>query len=184
MLLSELSFKKIDIKVFDDIYSIMTEDFPSDELKSRDHMEFILKSDLYSGYMIFHRNIFISYIFIFLSDEKDFMWLDYFSVLKDFRNMGYGSVIIKSFFEYFRCSGIFLEVDIPTDSDCISSRRINFYKRNSGFLLKDDYLFPVKKDSFLPMYLFYIPGSISIPNEHDIDFMISASRKIIHSDCV
>lgn len=120
----------------------MKYDFPTEELKSE---ELILKfagKNMYFPYGLFEDNNLIAYAMLFKLKNSEYMLMDYYAVLKEFRSKRYGSVFLKMLKEKLSyLKGIIFEVESgntalnETELE-ICKKRISFYL-NNGLIKKD-----------------------------------------------
>ena len=74
--------------------------------------------------------------YAFFIRKEDWLLLDYYVILPEWRNQGIGGIFLKKFKEFFRdCAGILLEVERPEMAEneqerTIRVHRIRFYQRN------------------------------------------------------
>lgn len=117
----------------------MKNDFPASELKPLAMILQAMESDIYDCLAISdgHKNL-LGYAF-FTRNGKDYL-LDYFATVKELRNNGIGSDILKLLSEYYtNADSVIGEVENPefatNEADrTLQTRRMNFYLRN-GFRL-------------------------------------------------
>lgn len=122
-----------------DIYSKYLEvDFPDDELKPLSIMLDSLEKGIYDCIGLFERDRILAYAY-FVHINNDYL-LDYFAVIAEERNKGYGSLFISLLNdEYFaNADSIIVEVENPNYSSddiekSIMDKRIEFYL-NNGFI--------------------------------------------------
>jgi hypothetical protein len=126
----------------------------------------------------------IGYAFIYAMDELNAIWLDYFAIVKGFRNSGYGTLFFAKMAETRQCN-IFIEIEIPEGPHSDNQqRRITFYERLGAKKVDIHYELPTDKGG-LPMYLYFKPASNG--EAVDIKYLkeaIFSTFKYIHSDVV
>ena len=81
------------------------------------HFDFIIDNNNLVGIMLYW-------------ESNDFIFLEHFAILSNLRNKGYGEKALNLLKE--KNKPIILEIEEPTND--ITTRRLNFYKRN-GFIL-------------------------------------------------
>lgn len=106
-------------------YEKLNQYFPVEEMKSREHMETLLKerSDIY------HKDE-GKYHVLMYAELDEFIFIDYLFVSKDARGQGLGSKLIEELKE--RKKPILLEVEPVDYDDTDTEKRLKFYKRE-GF---------------------------------------------------
>jgi GNAT superfamily N-acetyltransferase len=107
-------------------YEKLNQYFPVEEMKSKEHMEILLKEqgDIY------HKDEGPHHVLMY-AELDDFLFIDYLFVSKDARGMGLGHQLIEKLKE--KGKPIILEVEPVDYKDSDSSKRLRFYKRE-GFL--------------------------------------------------
>ncbi|RKD75588.1 acetyltransferase (GNAT) family protein [Sinobaca qinghaiensis] len=106
-------------------YDKLSQYFPIEEMKSKEHMELLLKekSDIY------HKDEGTDYVIMYVETE-DFVFIDYLFVSKNSRGQGLGKKLLDSLKE--KGKPIILEVEPLDYEDTDTEKRLNFYKR-AGF---------------------------------------------------
>jgi N-acetylglutamate synthase-like GNAT family acetyltransferase len=106
-------------------YEKLNQYFPIEEMKSREHMETLLKerSDIY------HKDEGRYHVLMF-AEVNDFIFIDYLFVSKDSRGQGLGHKLLEKLKE--KGKPIILEVEPVNYKDSDTEKRLRFYKRN-GF---------------------------------------------------
>lgn len=118
----------------------MIYDFPDNELKPLNSMLTSVSAGIYDCIGFFENNELLGYAF-FVRLE-DYYLLDYFAVVENKRNLGYGSMFLRLLSEYLsNAKSIIIEVENPkfATSDIelnVMNRRMDFYRRN-GFVSTD-----------------------------------------------
>lgn len=173
-----MTLKLINQKTLDkNIYSDMKKQFPAEELKTYSEYNTLLASGDYKLGLVFDDNNLIGYI-LYLT--KDFIWVDYIAVLKEFHSKGYGGKILASLFEkYSHLKGCYFEVEPEDEKFPQTIRRMNFYKRLNCSELNFVYYFPnpLKK---LKMKLLYKSFDGKIPDREKIKKDIEAVFEALH----
>lgn len=106
-------------------YEKLNQYFPIEEMKSREHMETLLKerSDIY------HKDEGRYHVLMY-AELKDFIFVDYLFVSKDARGQGLGHKLLEKLKQ--KGKPIILEVEPVNYEDSDTEKRLRFYKRN-GF---------------------------------------------------
>lgn len=119
----------------------MKEDFAADELKPLSMMYDMLDRGIYKGFGFYEQEKLIGYAFLVIGGGNCVL-LDYLAICPEFRNRGYGSLVLTALAEELAkekriSGGLILESEKPeagkTGEDrALRLRRIGFYERN-GF---------------------------------------------------
>ncbi len=106
-------------------YEKLNQYFPVEEMKSREHMELLLreKGDIY------HKDEGEHHVLMYVELEN-FIFIDYLFVSKDARGMGLGHKLLDKLKE--KGKAIILEVEPVDYEDTDTEKRLRFYKRE-GF---------------------------------------------------
>ncbi|WP_404449296.1 GNAT family N-acetyltransferase [Sutcliffiella horikoshii] len=106
-------------------YEKLNQYFPVEEMKSREHMELLLKErgDIY------HKDEGEHHVLMYV-ELDNFIFIDYLFVSKDARGMGLGHKLLDKMKE--KGKPIILEVEPVDYEDTDSEKRLRFYKRE-GF---------------------------------------------------
>lgn len=106
-------------------YEKLKEYFPIEEMKSKEHMELLLKekSDIY------HKDEGPHHVMMYV-ETKDFIFVDYVWVSKDARGQGIGHQLMEKLKQ--KNKPIILEVEPIDYEDSDTEKRLKFYKRE-GF---------------------------------------------------
>ncbi|AIM17087.1 MULTISPECIES: GNAT family N-acetyltransferase [Neobacillus] len=106
-------------------YEKLNQYFPIEEMKSREHMETLLKErpDIY------HKDEGPHHVMMY-AELNDFIFVDYLFVSKDARGQGLGQKLIEKLKK--KKKPIILEVEPVNYEDSDTEKRLRFYKRN-GF---------------------------------------------------
>src|SRR4051812_32174643 len=106
-------------------YEKLNQYFPVEEMKSREHMETLLRerSDIY------HKDEGPYHVLMY-AELDDFVFIDYLFVSKDARGQGLGQKLIEKMKQ--KGKPIILEVEPVNYKDSDSGKRLHFYKRE-GF---------------------------------------------------
>jgi GNAT superfamily N-acetyltransferase len=113
-----------------DWYKKLTEYFPANEMKSREHMEALFsdKTGMYAKEEGPH------HVLVYLETE-DFIFIDYILITNKSRGKGVGSKLLESL--KAKDKPIILEVDPVDSSDPDTAKRVRFYERNGFTQAKD-----------------------------------------------
>ncbi|MRX74057.1 GNAT family N-acetyltransferase [Bacillus lacus] len=108
-----------------DWYAKLTDYFPANEMKSKEHMEKLF-ADKQENYLIEEGP---ESVLIYL-EKSDFIFIDYILISGKVRGKGLGGKLIEKVKN--KDKAIILEVDPIDPSDADTAKRVNFYKKN-GF---------------------------------------------------
>jgi GNAT superfamily N-acetyltransferase len=105
-----------------DWYEKLSQYFPVEEMKSKEHIEALLRErgDIY------HKEEGPNYVLMY-AETDDFIFIDYLYVSKDARGQGLGSKLIEKLKK--RQKPIILEVGPLDYDDSDTEKRLLFYKR-------------------------------------------------------
>lgn len=107
-------------------YEKLNQYFPVEEMKSKEHMEALLKE---RG-EIYHKDEGPNHVLMYV-ELDDFIFIDYLFVSKDARGQGLGHQLIEKLKK--RGKPIILEVEPINYQDSDTKKRLHFYKRE-GFI--------------------------------------------------
>ncbi len=149
----------LNISEFDNVYSIMEDSFPNDELRPKDEQIKLLENKNYKVFVIkdTEKNI---VAFIAVWNFEEFLFIEHFAVNKNNRNNGLGSVILRELKDITN-KMICLEVEPPQNE--ITKRRVEFYKRNGFYLNEYPYIQPSISKGKKPVPL------MIMTSEHKVD---------------
>ena len=129
--------KLIEKKDFEYFFKNFKKDFPFAERRNKKDSKNIFKNPHYCAEFIIENNLNIGYICYWNFD--DFIFIEHFAILEEFRNNGKGSFFLQ-YFKSSKCKNIIFEIEPPTRG--IKKRRYEFYKRNGFYMLNIDYFQP------------------------------------------
>ena len=141
--------KKMEIKDFDQVYTLMEESFPKDEYRDYQKQKELFQNPEFREIKAFFA----------VWEFETFIYVEHFAVNPVLRNGGVGSRMLKALTEDAE-KMIILEVEPPTEE--IAVRRVRFYERN-GFFFND---YP------------YIQPSMGEGRKETPLFLMSTERKI------
>ncbi len=119
---------------FDEVYAIMEQSFPTDEIRPYSEQKKLLDNPAYSIYITPSVDAFIA-----IWEFEEFVFVEHFAVDSEHRNTGLGSRMLTEFLEK-QDKIVCLEVELP-DTE-LAKRRIGFYERNGFFLNEYEYFQP------------------------------------------
>lgn len=144
---------------FDRFFKLMSEAFPSVEMRSYEDAKNLMYEDLYNIIADKDENDNVT-AFIASWEFSDFNFIEHFAVDSKMRGNGIGTAMLKTYLN--ECNKpIFLEVELPEND--VSRRRIEFYKRLGFHLNNFKYLQPPmqKQHGFLPLKVMSYPESVN-----------------------
>lgn len=151
--------ERITKDTFDEIYPILEEAFPVEELREKERQEALLDKPQYRLFGIKNECDVLQGA-IAMWDFEDFIYIEHFVIKPSFRNGGFGG---KKLREIIAWAGrpVVLEVEVPTDE--MTKRRIGFYERHGFFFNEYPYLQPPMRmgQGRLPLRLMTMPERIS-----------------------
>lgn len=121
---------------FEQVYRIMEQSFPENEIRPCAEQKNLIDNPLYSVYILKEKEI---KAFIAAWDFCDFAFIEHFAVNTKYRNLGIGSKVLSEFVSA-QSKRVCLEVELPNSE--IAKRRIGFYERNGFCLNEYDYFQP------------------------------------------
>lgn len=113
----------------------MKHDFPKNELRPLHMIEALIDKGNYYTYGVFQEEKMIAYAYFWEEVEKEILLFDYFAVIPELRNQGYGKESMKVILA--ACEekrGVILEAEDPENAESDEEketriRRISFYKK-------------------------------------------------------
>lgn len=145
------TFIKIKNPDFDEIYSDMFLQFPKEEMKSKEHFQKLFETDNYKIESFLIEKNLLGYVLFF---EAEYLWVDYFAIYPKYQGLGFGTTILKEFFEEKNSKGCFFEVEQVDFKNEYTLKRQDFYKKLGCEKLDYKYFFPNNYKE-LEMDLFY-----------------------------
>lgn len=151
----DLEDEAIRSKVFD----LYQHAFPAEERRGVDELErSICESEEIRFFNIFVRNQWIGFTIYW--DLGAFGYLEHFAIDPQFRGAGYGQQVTELWHSFFGDKPIIMEAE-PAENE-LTSRRIEFYKRNGFEVVSKHYLQPLYGAEGEPILLWLL-ASESIP---------------------
>jgi len=135
-----MQLKKVDIKEFKEIiYPEYKEIFPKSERKSYKTIEKSFNNGITEIFEIIVDNKFVGFFITNFLKNNPYIQMDYFAILPQYQNKGYGTNAIKQLQEIYKnYDGIFIEIEKVGNGknekeNNIRERRAKFYEK-LGFL--------------------------------------------------
>lgn len=160
------------------IFSDIQKQFPQEEIKTFEEYNTLLMNTNYKLGLVFDNEVLVGYILYFV---KDYIWVDYIAVLKEYHSKGFGSKILKALFDkYTSLQGCYFEVEPEVNHLPQTVRRMIFYKKLGCIELDFKYYFPnpIKQ---LEMKLLYKSFNGKIPAKEEIKKHIADVFNILHA---
>lgn len=131
-----MEIKKLTIIQVKQIYKqYLINDFPLNERRPLKKIIELCHDHLYETYGLFDNNKLIAYAF-FLGHKEDII-CDYFAVIDQYRQLGYGSYFLQQCLSMYKHAYLYFEVEKPNqNNDSIQEKRIRFYIKNG--LIQND----------------------------------------------
>lgn len=113
----------------------MKHDFPKNELRPLHMIEALVDKGNYYTYGVFQEEKMIAYAYFWEEVEKEILLFDYFAVIPQLRNQGYGKAAMKVILNACKGKrGVILEAEDPESTESSEEketrlRRISFYKK-------------------------------------------------------
>ena len=120
----------------------MKHDFPKNELRPLHMIESLVEKGDYYTYGIFENERFVAYAYFWEEKEKKILLCDYFAVIPELRNQGYGTAAMNGIWKICKEKrGIILEAESPERADTeieteTRIKRIQFYEK-CGLCMSD-----------------------------------------------
>ncbi|MGE7781399.1 GNAT family N-acetyltransferase [Peribacillus sp. NPDC097264] len=147
-------------------YDKLNQYFPIEEMKSKEHIEILLKDkqDIYK------KDEGPDHVLLYV-EGKEFIFVDYLFVGKNARGQGLGKKLIHQLQE--KQKTIFLEVEPVQENDVDTSKRLRFYQRE-GFLHASSIAYNRKSlatEEDTPMEILYWPAHDAVKEEDVFNYM-------------
>lgn len=147
-------------------YEKLNQYFPIEEMKSKEHIEILLKDK----HDIYKKDEGPDHVLLYVEGEE-FIFVDYLFVAKSARGQGLGRNLIHKLQESKKT--IFLEVEPVQEDEVDTSKRLKFYKRE-GFKHASSIAYNRKSlatKENTPMEILYWPADSSVAEEDVFDYM-------------
>ncbi|WMI80454.1 GNAT family N-acetyltransferase [Anaerotignum sp. MB30-C6] len=152
-------FERITKDTFDEVYPILEEAFPVEELREKQRQKALLDKPQYRLYGIKEDSGILQGA-LAMWDFNDFFYFEHLAIKPEFRNGGFGGEKLDEIIDWAG-RPIVLEVEVPEDE--LTKRRVGFYERHGFFYNDYPYLQPPMREGqdMLPLRLMTIPQKIS-----------------------
>ena len=182
------------LEQFNEIYKHYKKDFPEEERKNYDKIVEMLKTNNYqleiiklplTKRVVETDNLYIGYLLIRKDDLRQLIFIDYFAILSDYRDCGYGSKALSFFKKKYPQYGIIFEIEKSDgDINSFAEKRRIFYERNGAIKIDVDYALPIPDATVksLKMDLMIIKGNTYSYNRENVSDFLRDTISFIHSD--
>lgn len=152
--------KLLDKRDFDQLYSILCESFPSDELRSRQEHLKLLDHPCYQVWAHYSGQELQGFLTVWNLETVAFV--EHFAVKSTCRNSGLGSKMLQVLSQKLG-KQLCLEAELP-ETD-IAKRRLGFYRRNGFFVNEFSYLQPALEAGKSPVPLYILTTEAPLTEE-------------------
>lgn len=128
-----MKYELLKLEEFDRFYQILSNNFPTKEIKEYNYMKDTFHAGLYQVLTLKDNDQIVGIMSFYQHD--DFRFIDYFAIDGSLKGKGMGSKMLQYFIN-LDDKMVILEVEHPEDEQ--SKRRITFYQRN-GLYLNDQF---------------------------------------------
>ena len=128
-----MKYELLRLEEFDRFYQILSNNFPTKEIKEYNYMKDTFHAGLYQVLTLKDNDQIVGIMSFYQHD--DFRFIDYFAIDGSLKGKGMGSKMLQYFIN-LDDKMVILEVEHPEDEQ--SKRRIAFYQRN-GLYLNDQF---------------------------------------------
>ena len=128
-----MKYELLKLEEFDRFYQILSNNFPTKEIKEYNYMKDTFHAWLYQVLTLKDNDQIVGIMSFYQHD--DFRFIDYFAIDGSLKGKGMGSEMLQYFIN-LDDKMVILEVEHPEDEQ--SKRRIAFYQRN-GLYLNDQF---------------------------------------------
>ena len=142
---------------FEQLYYILSESFPADELRSKTEHRALLDEPGYRVWAHYEGAELQGFLTVWML--SDFAFIEHFAVKSSCRNGGLGSGLLRALSEKLG-KRLCLEAELP-ETD-MAKRRLDFYRRNGFAVNTYPYLQPALEEgkSPVPLYILTTGGPI------------------------
>lgn len=128
-----MKYELLKLEEFDRFYQILSNNFPTKEIKEYNYMKDTFHAGLYQVLTLKDNDQIVGIMSFYQHD--DFRFIDYFAIDGSLKGKGMGSKMLQYFIN-LDDKMVILEVEHPEDEQ--SKRRIAFYQRN-GLYINDQF---------------------------------------------
>lgn len=161
-------------------YNKLKDDFPEEEIFPLNIVEKAYKDKAYKIFLLYSNEVVVGYSFVLVLKNNKIAVLSYPAIFKEFRDKGYGHIMINQLKSYFSdYYGLLVEVQKPENNEVIDNkhRRIKFYEDLN--FVKQDFNYEILEtglNSYEPMLLFVC----NLKNRFDHKYKIGDMREILN----
>lgn len=155
-----MKYELLKLEEFDRFYQILSNNFPTKEIKEYNYMKDTFHAGLYQVLTLKDNDQIVGIMSFYQYD--DFRFIDYFAIDGSLKGKGMGSKMLQYFIN-LDDKMVILEVEHPEDEQ--SKRRIAFYQRN-GLYLNDrfEYFVPPVRNLKHRLYFHLMSSKRKINN--------------------
>ena len=155
-----MKYELLKLEEFDRFYQILSNNFPTKEIKEYNYMKDTFYAGLYQVLTLKDNDQIVGIMSFYQHD--DFRFIDYFAIDGSLKGKGMGSKMLQYFIN-LDDKMVILEVEHPEDEQ--SKRRIAFYQRN-GLYLNDrfEYFVPPVRNLKHRLYFHLMSSKRKINN--------------------
>lgn len=164
----------IDKTNFDAVYSLLERSFPPDERRSYEEQKKLLDEKEYKIYAKFDGDALVGFLATWSFGTQ--AYVEHFAVSPEFRNNGEGSRMLA---ETIKTLGVPVCLEVEKPEDELTTRRINFYKRNGFFLNLYPYIQPAYSPEKQPVPLLIMSTGANL-TESEFKKIRSSLYKIVY----
>jgi len=168
-----LGLKLLDKGDFEQLYGILLESFPPDELRSRQEHRELLDAPAYQVWACYEQQL---QGFLTVWSLQEFAFIEHFAVRIDCRNGGLGSKLLQALSQKLG-KRLCLEAELP-ETD-MAKRRLDFYRRNGFSVNEYPYLQPALEEGKnpVPLHILTTGGPVS---EEEFETLVTEIYKTVY----
>ena len=149
-----MKYELLKLEEFDRFYQILSNNFPTKEIKEYNYMKDTFHAGLYQVLTLKDNDQIVGIMSFYQHD--DFRFIDYFAIDGSLKGKGMGSKMLQYFIN-LDDKMVILEVEHPEDEQ--SKRRIAFYQRNGLYLYDQFEYFVPPVRNLKPRLYFHLMSS-------------------------
>ena len=150
---------------------------------SREHIESLMATNKYRLYLI--KNYvgeILGYSFVYVSDSKEFAFLDYLAISKFSQNQGYGIKMIALLLERFKDYKYGLICETPFPNEGQIDYYSKFVERTHGYFCDFRYHYPSNEERVPARLTIYPHAHVKFIEKEAIQRIVKESNIFIHND--
>ena len=170
--------RNLKMLIFDEIYKIMSDSFPTSEIRSYEMQKALLNRSDYHIKTYKQEGIILGFCAYY--QFEDFFFIENLACTPESRGLGIGSKLVREVLEEANDRLVLLEVEIPQSEN--EKRRVKFYER-LGFYLNPHYHYLPSLNEFTTgMELKIMSYNKMLTKEEQQTFRRLLNRKVYHVD--